>query len=98
MDDDRLSRLLNVITSRMEIIAISLSAEDNTFRIFESLNDKGLSLTQGDLLRNHVFMMLPTQGDLVHRTMWADIERNIGSDRIEDLAYLDMVLRGTPTL
>lgn len=98
MNDDGLSKLLNVITSRMEIIAISLSAEDNTFRIFESLNDKGLSLTQGDLLRNHVFMMLPTQGDLVHRTMWADIERNIGSDRIEDLAYLDMVLRGTPTL
>lgn len=98
MDDDELSRLLNVITSRMEIIAISLSAEDNTFRIFESLNDKGLTLTQGDLLRNHVFMMLPTQGEHVHRTMWTDIERNIGSDRIEDLAYLDMVLRGNPTL
>lgn len=97
-DYSQLAQLLNVIASRMEIIAISLSPEDNTFRIFESLNDKGLTLTQGDLLRNHVFMMLPTQGELVHRTMWADIEKNIGSHRIEDLAYLDMVLRGLPTL
>lgn len=93
-----ISRLLDVTTSRMEIIAISLSPDDNTFRTFESLNDKGLTLTQGDLLRNHVFMMLPTQGELVHRTMWADIEKNIGSERIEDLAYLDMVLRGSPAL
>ncbi|MEW1935857.1 DUF262 domain-containing protein [Dietzia maris] len=93
-----LDQLLAVINTRLEFIAISLQHDDNAYRIFESLNDKGMSLTQGDLLRNHIFMLLPTRAEFVYEHKWRAIENNIGSEKIEHLAYLDMVLRGSISL
>lgn len=97
-NEGSLNQLLSVINTRLEFIAISLQHDDNAYRIFESLNDKGMSLTQGDLLRNHIFMLLPTRAEFVYEHKWRAIERNIGSERIEHLAYLDMVLRGSINL
>lgn len=97
-DEENLDQLLTAINNRLEFIAISLQHDDNAYRIFESLNDKGMSLTQGDLLRNHIFMLLPTRAEFVYEHKWRTIEDNIGSARIEHLAYLDMVLRGSINL
>ncbi|MCY1659232.1 DUF262 domain-containing protein [Dietzia sp. SL131] len=96
--ESELDQLLTVVNTRLEFIAISLQHDDNAYRIFESLNDKGMSLTQGDLLRNHIFMLLPTRAEFVYEHKWRGIENNIGSERIEHLAYLDMVLRGSISL
>src|SRR6266851_2968175 len=54
-----LDRLVRIVVSQLSFVAITLDAEDNPYRIFESLNAKGMPLTQGDLLRNYFFMRLP---------------------------------------
>ncbi|MDE3078169.1 MAG: DUF262 domain-containing protein, partial [Chloroflexota bacterium] len=54
-----LVRLEEILLRQLSFVAITLDSEDNPYRIFESLNAKGMPLTQGDLLRNYFFMRLP---------------------------------------
>lgn len=53
-----------------------------------------MSLTQGDLLRNYIFMLLPSTGDEVYRRVWRPMERRIGASNLETLAFLDLVSTG----
>jgi hypothetical protein len=48
--------LVNNLVSNVEIVSITLSEDDNDYRIFESLNATGTPLTQTDLLRNFFLM------------------------------------------
>lgn len=40
-----LERLTRIVLSQLSFVAISLDAQDNPYRIFESLNAKGMPLT-----------------------------------------------------
>ncbi len=51
-----LSRLEQVILGRFEVVSITLGADDNDYRVFESLNARGRPLSQTDLLRNYFLM------------------------------------------
>ena len=42
----------------IECVQITAEEEDNVHRIFESLNNRGMVLTQADLIRNYVFIAL----------------------------------------
>lgn len=59
----------------MSIVEITAERGDNVYRIFESLNNTGLKLSQADLLRNYVFMRLPNRGDDVYRDVWLPMQR-----------------------
>lgn len=52
----------------------------------------------GDLLRNYLFMLLPKRGPHVHATVWRPMQDMLGTEHIETLAYLDLLLRGHPEL
>ncbi len=56
---------------------------DNVYRIFESPNNTGVKLSQTDLLRNYVFMLLPTIGDRVYTRIWLPMQRELGADNLE---------------
>ncbi|MFV2110340.1 GmrSD restriction endonuclease domain-containing protein [Micromonospora sp. LOL_015] len=73
-------------------------AGDNVYRIFESLNNTGLQLTQADLLRNYLFMRLPTRGETVYESLWFPLQDALDrNDRdrknLELLFWLDLVQR-----
>ena len=51
-----LRKLVNCIASRLDMVSITLDGNDNPNRIFESLNNTGLSLSAFDLIRNYLFM------------------------------------------
>ncbi|HRZ55837.1 MAG TPA: DUF262 domain-containing protein, partial [Candidatus Paceibacterota bacterium] len=55
---EQLARLLDVITTRLNLVAVLIDAE-NPYEIFESLNSTGLPLKESDLIRNFVFMAIP---------------------------------------
>ncbi|GAA1764375.1 GmrSD restriction endonuclease domain-containing protein [Kocuria aegyptia] len=80
-------------TSRLSLVSISTAESDNVHRIFESLNNTGLKLSQGDLLRNHIFMRLPEQGDHVYRTMWKPLQDLLTREELDTLFWLDLVQR-----
>lgn len=74
-----LERLVEILVSQLSFVAITLDAEDNPYRIFESLNAKGMPLTQGDLLRNYFFMRLPpAEHERWYTTVWWPMQRRLG--------------------
>ncbi len=53
-----LERLCSAAGQRLAFVSITI-ADENPYRVFESLNTTGLALTEFDLVRNHLFMKLP---------------------------------------
>ncbi|WP_158216443.1 DUF262 domain-containing protein [Bifidobacterium hapali] len=84
----------------LEVIDIMLESDDDAQLIFESLNSTGLSLSEGDKIRNYVLMNLPE--DLQNRyyeQYWNIIEANTDyevSSFIRD--YIAAKTRKTPII
>lgn len=89
-----LDRLTKAITNRLTLVDITTGPQDNAHRIFESLNATGVNLTQADLLRNYVFMVLGDRADHVYENVWRPMERRLGLEHLEGLARLDLQRRG----
>jgi len=89
-----LERLTGVVVERLAVVDITTAPGDNAHRIFQSLNATGVGLTQADLLRNLVFMLLPTRHEHVYSTVWRPMEEQIGFDNLEGLARVDLQWRG----
>ena len=62
---------------KLHLIIIRLDEEiDNPQLIFESLNYKGLSLNNSDLIRNYVLMGLkPHEQDTIYQSFWFEMEQ-----------------------
>jgi hypothetical protein len=84
----------NVLRDRLALVEVTAHADDNVHRIFESLNNTGLNLTQADLLRNYIFMLLPNRGEHVYEVVWLPMQDLLGTDNLELLVFLDLVLAG----
>jgi len=91
-------RLEAVLRQRLQFVAITADPNDNVHRIFESLNDRGVRLTQADLLRNYVFMLLPTRAEQVYRNVWHPMQESLTPTQLETLVFVDLVLRGKTTI
>ena len=89
-----LGRLTAVVVERLAVVDITTGPEDNAHRIFQSLNATGVNLTQADLLRNLIFMLLPARAGAVYDEVWQPMERLIGFDNLEGLARVDLQRRG----
>jgi uncharacterized protein with ParB-like and HNH nuclease domain/alkylated DNA nucleotide flippase Atl1 len=93
------TRLLEtVLWERLQFVAITASANDNVHRIFESLNDRGVRLTQADLLRNYVFMLLPTRSEVVYKDVWRPMQDSLTATQLETLVFVDLIWRGKTTI
>jgi alkylated DNA nucleotide flippase Atl1 len=97
-DPEDINRIEQVIRSGLSIVEITADRDDNVFRIFESLNNTGLTLSQADLLRNYLFMRLPTRGEDVYRDLWMPLQNRLSSNELELLVWLDLVIRGNETV
>ncbi|MCO1657352.1 GmrSD restriction endonuclease domain-containing protein [Pseudonocardia humida] len=93
-DDTDVATLEQTVTGRLALVSISAHADDNVHRIFESLNHKGQPLTQADLLRNYLFMNLPTMGDHVYTTQWLPLQTMLDDAQLDELVWLDLVVAG----
>jgi NADH dehydrogenase FAD-containing subunit len=93
-----LARLETVLWERLQFVAITADPNDNVHRIFESLNDRGVRLTQADLLRNYVFMLLPTRAEHVFEHIWRPMQDSLTATQLETLVFVDLILRGQTTI
>ncbi|WP_082393449.1 GmrSD restriction endonuclease domain-containing protein [Nocardia arizonensis] len=85
-------QIAQAVTTGLSVVSISANAVDNVHRIFQSLNNTGLKLTQGDLLRNYLFMRLPKRSEEVYRTYWLPLQQALDqNERIETLFWLDLL-------
>lgn len=86
------NRLFNVLMTSLQVVFINLNQSERPYEIFESLNYKGKSLTQADLVRNYIAMKLPPERQApVFTELWSPIEetllekRTVGRSRLGEL-------------
>ncbi|MFI0819827.1 DUF262 domain-containing protein [Streptomyces sp. NPDC021098] len=91
---DAVRHIDQALRRRLSLVTITAGPRDNVYRIFESLNNTGVPLTQADLLRNYLFMQLPRLGEQVYEKLWLPMQTELGPDRLVTLAWLDLVLHG----
>jgi alkylated DNA nucleotide flippase Atl1 len=92
-DPNDVARVEQVVRSRLRLVEITSELGDNVHRIFQSLNNTGLKLSQADLLRNHLFMLLPTRSEQVYADYWLPMQQALGAN-LELLIWLDELLNG----
>ena len=94
VEDDPVSpeELEGAVLRGLALVAVTSEADDNAHRIFESLNNTGLQLTQSDLLKNYLFMRLGERASAVHQAVWQPLEKKLGLENLELLFWLDLVL------
>src|SRR5258708_18194537 len=80
--------------ARLAVVDITTGRGDNAHRIFQSLNATGVNLTQADLLRNLIFMLLPGRAAAVYDEVWRPMEQLVGFGNLEGLARVDLQRRG----
>lgn len=69
------------ITDYLVFVRIGLEASDDAQLIFESLNSKGLELSEGDKIRNFVLMgIAQSEVDDYYENNWLPIEQNCKDD------------------
>jgi alkylated DNA nucleotide flippase Atl1 len=90
-DPADIERIEDAVISGLALVSVTAQPGDNAHRIFESLNNTGLRLTQGDLLRNYLFMRLPTRGEAVYHALWLPLQNMLSSSELEQLFWLDLV-------
>jgi hypothetical protein len=81
----------------LECVYITAGPEDNVHRIFESLNNRGLPLTQFDLIRNYVFMRLSKNSEEFYEYTWKPLEKRFSAQELTQLFWLDLV-RDRPSI
>lgn len=79
------------ILNGLALVSVTASGGDNVYRIFESLNNTGLKLTQADLLKNYLFMRLGDRSTAVYKAVWLPLEKRLTSEELELLFWLDLV-------
>lgn len=64
-----------LLLERLILVNITTDDRDNPYLIFESLNNKGEELTQADLVRNYIFMQLPSEErEEVYTNEWLPLQ------------------------
>ncbi|MCA9953019.1 MAG: DUF262 domain-containing protein [Anaerolineales bacterium] len=86
------NQLFIVVMNCLQVVFIDLNQNERPYEIFESLNYKGKTLTQADLVRNYIAMKLPeTHQTRVFEELWSPIEemlqerRTVGRSRLGEL-------------
>ncbi|MET8009546.1 DUF262 domain-containing protein [Streptomyces sp. NPDC005271] len=93
-DERWASTVETVLKDLLSIVEITAESGDNVYRIFESINNTGVGLSQSDLLRNYVFMLLPKRGERIYQELWLPMQQSLGPKNLELLVWLDLVVRG----
>ncbi|MFF2371647.1 DUF262 domain-containing protein [Agromyces sp. NPDC058110] len=92
-DPHDIDRIESAVLNGLVFVSITAKGDDNVYRIFESLNNTGLKLTQGDLLRNYLFMRLGGRGEEIYDSWWLPMQRTLSPSDLETLFWIDLIWR-----
>lgn len=74
--EEGLRSLSSLLQSRLDFVHITLEGE-NPYQIFKSLNSTGVDLSEGDLIRNFMFMHIDADSqDNFDDTKWKPLEKH----------------------
>jgi uncharacterized protein with ParB-like and HNH nuclease domain len=79
-------KLKQIILNKLLLVNITSDDKDNPYLIFESLNNKGLDLTQSDLIRNYIFMQFRAEErEDIYQNEWLPLEQKFKSHNLSSL-------------
>ena len=88
-DGASLARLADTLSDRLFFTVITVTDELNAYKVFETLNARGVRLSATDLLKNHLFSVVHRSGE--HATelatleqRWEGIVEKLGSEGFPD--------------
>ena len=80
--------LKRIITHNLSMVSIILGQEDDPYLVFESLNAKGLPLTQADLIRNYFLMKIhDNEQEEVYSRYWEPMQDALKEDLTEYIRH-----------
>ncbi|MDD5198395.1 MAG: DUF262 domain-containing protein [Terrimicrobiaceae bacterium] len=88
--------VLEAIQQSLQVVMINLSATDDPYLIFESLNHKGKPLSEADLVRNYVLMRFQHsiaaggEQEQVYHQLWSPMEAALKDQISEFLRHYGM--------
>jgi hypothetical protein len=79
--EDLTQAVIASLNERVFVIRIDVKDDYDAFLLFETLNDRGLELSEADLLKNRLFAV---SGERIHEVQanWDLMEHNLGSERL----------------
>ncbi len=75
--DELIKNILLAVTRDFQFVEIGLSPNDDPQMIFETLNGRGASLTETDLIRNYIFMRADANGEnlnTIYENYWDEYD------------------------
>jgi uncharacterized protein with ParB-like and HNH nuclease domain len=78
-----LFQLAKYLRDRVQVNCLDVSAPENAYTIFESLNDRGIDLSVLDLLKNHLLRGTPSN-EAVILSNWTKMVTTIGDRKGDD--------------
>ena len=79
--NDHLNNWIDFIEQATEVIVVTVSDEMNAYTMFETLNDRGLRVSQADLVKNYLFSETGTRIDEAQQR-WSSMNATL--DAIDD--------------
>lgn len=80
--------LRKVIFSNLSVVSIVLGVEDDPHLVFESLNAKGMPLTQADLIRNYFFMKIHVgKQEFIYKQYWQPMQEALRENLTEFIRH-----------
>lgn len=98
---EEVDELRKELVNSMSLVTIECDSETSAFRLFESLNNKGLDLSPVDLMKNHLFKKATEDDDVdKHRVkdLWDDIMGNIRPRLGQPNRFFRHYLMSTPRM
>jgi uncharacterized protein with ParB-like and HNH nuclease domain len=81
-------KILQLVETRLMVVMINLSDNDDPYLIFESLNFKGSPLEQADLVRNYFLMRFAVnEQQVVYENVWLPMQDRLGKDLTEFMRH-----------
>lgn len=86
--------LIGVVGAQLELVSIADVPPESAYQIFATLNSKGMPLSQVDLVRNAIFMLMPDQGKKAHKEFWVPMEHILGRDALQQYLHTWVIRSG----
>ena len=80
LSEDEIEDIRKKLLNSMTIVTIDCPNQESAFRLFETLNDRGLELSEVDLMKNYLYKRAAKEPDLNKQAIkqdWEDIIDNI---------------------
>jgi hypothetical protein len=95
-----LARLVETISDRLFFTVISVTDELNAYKVFETLNARGIPLSSTDLLKNHLFSVLYGAKNHLHEMKpledrWEAMVVRLGVENFPDFLLVHWINRHT---